>query len=174
MTFGSPEPLTRGKVLSLGRKNASNTMGARFQRRLLTSFPALAGLAFLAACAAGGTGSGGEKTPAPIACPDLVPAPPTMISPANGAAGVADGKFSLILNAQASLFTFTLTAAGGTTVPLPSPSQVPLPSASPGQTGFALAVPTLQAATTYTVVAENSGGAGCPTTTDSIGTFTTQ
>jgi hypothetical protein len=133
------------------------------------------GVAALAACA-------GPKT-YPIGCEQPAVAPPTMISPANGATGVADGNFSLVLS-YASPLTIELNATSGTsgtsgttltTVTLSSP--VPLPSASPAQSGVSLAVPALQAATTYTVVGFDDGGSGCGAARGvsySIGTFTTQ
>jgi len=127
------------------------------------------GVAALAACA-------GPKT-SPIVCEQPAVAPPTMISPTNGATGVADGNFSLVLS-YASPLTIELDATSETTlttVTLSSP--VPLPSASPAQSGVSLAVPALQAATTYTVVGLEFGSPGCgpsSTVSYSIGTFTTR
>jgi len=131
------------------------------------------GVAALAACA-------GPKT-SPIVCEQPAVAPPTMISPTNGATGVADGNFSLVLS-YASPLTIELDATSGTTVSTVTTtvtlsSPVPLPSASPAQSGVSLAVPALQAATTYTVVGFDDSGSGCGAAhgvSYSIGTFTTQ
>jgi len=141
-------------------------MNARFG----VAFGVVAGVAALAACS-----GGGNKYP--NGCEGLALVPPTMISPTNGATGVADGNFPLELSSLSPL-TIELTATIGTTVTtVPLSSPVPLPSASPAQSGVSLAVPALQAATTYTVVGLDFGSPGCgpsSTVSYSIGTFTTR
>jgi hypothetical protein len=123
---------------------------------MVSSLIGAVAITVFAACA-------GSKA-SPITCESI--ATPTMISPTNGATGVADGNFSLILSSSG--FTIFLTAPGGVSVSLPSPA-----AASSTQAGVSYAVPALQAATTYSVVASASGGCG-PAHPVTIGTFTTQ
>ena len=120
--------------------------------------------AALAALALGGCSSGASAV---TQCPAFgtVIAPPTMISPANGATGVADGNFTLTLSASYGQSVALTTAAGGITQLAPAPQATPV--------GYT--VGTLSPQTTYTVVGVfNSPTAGCPSNTAQIGTFTTR
>ncbi len=125
----------------------------------------LCGAAF-AACSQGG----GQVVRAPqtVVCSELIPAPPAMLSPVNGATGVPDGNFALILS-DAFPGTIELTATGSAAVSLPSPA--PTTSGSDAN-AESYAVPVLQAATSYTVLGLFGSGS-CQTQTR-IGSFTTR
>lgn len=133
----------------------------------------VAAVAVLTACASNSaaftSSSDREGTTKGVTCPDVIPASPTMVSPTNGATGVADGNFSLVLTSSA--YAIEVKAPGGATVALPAPS--PAPSSSPAPSDETFAVPALQPATTYAVVGLFDAGNSCEITT-SIGTFTTQ
>ncbi len=140
-------------------------MGGNVRLRSCLGFMAVMAMSVLTACA------GQSNASSSSTCPEVVRETPTMISPANGATGVADGNFSLILSNSG--FTIDLTAPNVATVVLPSPAP-----ASQTQTGVSYAVPALQAATTYSVVASTAATSGpcgsSPAAHVSIGTFTTQ
>ena len=169
---GVPPPRSFVVRIERGTRSALvNCLGMQWwvNERFGVALGVFVGVAALAACA-------GPKT-YPIGCELAAVVPPTMISPANGATGVADGNFSLVLS-LASPLTIELDATSGTTVTTVTlSSPVPLPSASPAQSGVSLAVPALQAATTYTVVGFDYGASGCGAARGdsySIGTFTTR
>jgi hypothetical protein len=112
-------------------------------------------VAGLADCGGGGS-TAFVATPAPSACSDLVPAPPPMLYPQDGAT-VGDGGFPLVLGFGASYpVTVALVGPGSTQVSLEAtnvPSPLPTPAASPMplNTPAAYSVPVLLAHSTYTV-----------------------
>jgi len=94
-----------------------------------------------------------------------VAAPPQMISPANGATGVPDGNFSLVVTATSYSAPLLVAASGAKVQGGP---WVAGPSA--GQDSSY--IPALAAATTYTI--EASAPDPCNRLGVTIGTFTTQ
>lgn len=105
-------------------------------------------LAVLSACGGGGTSPSSNSNGI---CVTAVQAP-SLVYPMNGATGVQDGNFTLVLSRAASPVSL---ATGGTTVvglaSAPVPNPLPSPAASPSSTDAGYAVPSLQAATTYQV-----------------------
>jgi hypothetical protein len=121
----------------------------------------------IAACAGAAT---------PIACPDGLPALPTMISPASGSTNVPMTGSSIVLSFEYGT-TLTLTAPGAPTVtsgqvqtlPVPSPGagdQVPIPDVE-------YSLPTLRPSTTYTVDPPQPYNPDCPNLSPALGSFTT-
>ncbi len=132
----------------------------------------LAVSALLAACSSGTATAPGSGS---IACGTLV-APPPMLIPANGATGVADGNFTMVLGAQVGT-SIQLVAPGGspitlasTSLPSPAPSATPVPGGNFGS----YAVGPLQSATTYTVQVYFAASGPCAAQTEAAGTFTTK
>ncbi len=123
---------------------------------------ALAAALTLAAC------SGASPTLSPSAyptlCPTIAAAPPVLVSPTNGATGVAAANVTVVLanfagNENVALLTSTSGFFPSTIV------------AGVGTTSFAFG--NVMAATTYTVVVSGIPQ-GCGSTTATIGTFTTK
>ncbi|MGD0051012.1 MAG: hypothetical protein ABSD03_04220 [Vulcanimicrobiaceae bacterium] len=122
----------------------------------------LAATIALAACS-------GATTPPENRCvPIVIPAPPKMVYPANGATGVPDGNFTLVLTYGFGS-SLTLSATGAPTVTTSGVTTLP--------NGAGYAVPALQPATTYTVTGSVviSPGPGCGNSTSTMvfGTFAT-
>jgi hypothetical protein len=124
----------------------------------------------LSACSA--TGQSGCSQP-----PVQQYAAPTMVSPANNAVNVADNIGNIGLGASSSVIVGTLVLKD------PSGSSItlnPKPAGAGGGTGFQFnaAIPTLAAATTYTMswTLQYPGGCQAPAVvnTATIGHFTTQ
>lgn len=104
--------------------------------------------------------------------------PPAMLRPANGATGVADGKFTLVLAAPYGTST-QLVATSGKAMTLASTTLARPPSGAspmPGRHIAAYAVPALAPATTYTVQAyfAPTTSPACAAGTVKLGSFTTQ
>ena len=145
--------------------------------RVVSSFSVLlAAAALLAAC--------GNGTPSPqptiFPCPlTPFPAPPEMLYTEDGATGVPDGNFPLVLSNKFFGNSLALKVGGSIVVPSLAPTPVPSPLPSPAATPLpiftpaAYAVPQLQTATTYSVVAISSPSP-CFPSQESIGTFTTK
>jgi hypothetical protein len=120
----------------------------------------------------------GAGTAPVVGCAQLtVVAPPPLLYPVNGATGLPDGNFNVILGyAYGSL---ALTAPDGTVVPAasPVPAPSPLPSSpvtpSPSSTPVAYPVPALKATTSYTMIGTLTPATGCSFTYN-FGSFTTR
>ncbi|HEY5339763.1 MAG TPA: hypothetical protein VIK27_01950 [Candidatus Aquilonibacter sp.] len=100
-----------------------------------------------------------------------------MLYPVN-ASTVANGDFTLVL-AYAVGSSISIAPSGGAAVTLSAatvPSPLPTPNATPepGYTPAGYAVPALSAHTTYDVTANYTTGTVCPSTSQTIGSFTTQ
>lgn len=123
-------------------------------------------------------GAAQNPQPCPLGALPL-PAPPPMVYPQNGATGVPDGKFALVLGWSNGASVSLQTADGASTTgslpstplpsPLPSPAATPLGAASP----VAYSVPQLKTATAYSVVSTFTP-AHCPTESETSGSFTTR
>ena len=102
-----------------------------------------------------------------------------MLYPEDGASGVPDGNFPLVLSYKFFGNSLALEVGGSIAVPSLMPTPVPSPLPSPAATPLpiftpaAYAVPQLQSATTYSVVAISSPSP-CFPSQESIGTFTTK
>ena len=138
--------------------------------------PARAPLAILAASLAA---CGGSSVRQPLICPEIAfPAPPKMLYPAPGATGVPAGNFPLVLSFRYGTET-SLQSSGAPAVanlqPAPLPSPLPSPAATPGPfaSPVAYAVPSLQSAAAYAVIASFSPGPCAPGQV-TIGNFTTR
>jgi hypothetical protein len=101
------------------------------------------------------------------------PVPPQMVNPVNGASGVADGNFQLVLSAPYA-DSIQLAAPDGTVTTL-SPEPVPTsPSSGTPPPSNAYAVGPLQASTMYTVQGYFNAAGPCAAGTVPIGSFTTK
>jgi hypothetical protein len=142
----------------------------------------LVGLAAVAASGCGGGNSTASNGAPPTACPDDLLAAPSLIYPANGATGVPDGTFTMMLDsngfAPANITDAELTSAAGDValsfVPTPSPQPTaPTPMPVPElQAGVAALAP----ATKYTLIlsASTAGPCSYKYINAVIGSFTTK
>lgn len=124
--------------------------------------------------------AGTDATPSPSCVPCVEPAfgrPPQILHPQNGATGVHDGNFTLVLSDGIGPYGIVTTNESQiltlTAVPVPSPLPSPSASAPPGALPAAYSVPALQVGTTY-YVAQLFVQANCPTIANPFGAFATQ
>jgi hypothetical protein len=136
--------------------------------------PVVVAASGLAACSGATVPPQNRPTPTPGGvCPNAIPRPPTMVSPPNGATGVADGNFNLILSYEWGTAPLALLVSSpeppiSTNVTTGSPE--PVPSASPE---VAYPVPALASGATVTVIATLNAGMPCAVS-DTLGSFTTR
>jgi hypothetical protein len=146
--------------------------------------PFYASLALLSAlCACGGAA---QQTPSPIICNDavdsaVIPKPPSMLYPVDGATGVNDGNFTLVLQYGDGNNVGIESANSGGVIylnqaPVPNPFPSPATTPAPGTAPAGYAVPALSRATTYTVVEAVHEGCGQSFGLSfvKLGTFTTR
>ena len=127
-------------------------------------------VAALAACSS----TNGYYGPVNPGCQATLIAPPTLVSPANNATGVADGNFTLSMTWGTTTnpnsgWTWSLQSQTAATVPLGS---FTAGAASGSNTTYSVPIPALQAKTTYTLIMATSGQACAGA--QGAGAFTTQ
>jgi hypothetical protein len=130
-----------------------------------------------------GGGSGTPLVPEQYqVCSVFLPAPPpTLLYPEQGAVGLPDGNFALLVEDAGSVYSIGIEVAGSTApqplspTAVPSPLPTPAATPAPGVTPAAFGVPALMTNTQYVVTGTIDVASSCgPTTTLGIGSFTTR
>lgn len=141
------------------------------ERRSL--FAILAATALLTACNAGGTQT---STPIPSPCPLFpIPAPPQMTYPAPNATGIPDGNFNMQFTYRNSELATQYSAPAVMASSAPTVTGGPYAIVpTPGAFEYTSAIGALHSSTTYTVQVVTPPQGGHCSTTETLGSFTTQ